>query len=77
MVAHAFSSSAQKEESDGALSLRPACSTKNSRTVRAMMMWDVLLYICCFYWLINKAISANGLTVKSGMKSEQRDRDRE
>ena len=25
------------------------------------LIWDVLLYMCCFYWLMNKAVSANGL----------------
>ena len=25
------------------------------------LMWDVLLYLCCFYWLMNKAVLANGL----------------
>ena len=28
---------------------------------------DVLRYICCFHWLMNKAVSVNGL----GGKSEQ------
>ena len=25
------------------------------------VMWDVLLCICCIYWLINKAVSVNDL----------------
>ena len=25
-------------------------------------MWEVLLYMCCFYWLIRKLLLANGLT---------------
>ncbi len=28
-------------------------------------MWDVLLYMCCFYWLMNKAVLANGLESKA------------
>ena len=24
------------------------------------MMWEVLLYMCSFYWLMNKAVSVNG-----------------
>ena len=28
-------------------------------------MWDVLLYMCSFYWLMNKAVLTNGLTEKS------------
>ena len=25
------------------------------------VIWNVLLYMCCFYWLMNKAVWANGL----------------
>ena len=25
------------------------------------LMWDVLLYVCCFYWLMNKTALNNGL----------------
>ena len=25
------------------------------------LMWVALLYMCCFYWLMNKAVLANGL----------------
>ena len=28
---------------------------------RSILMWDVLLYMCCFYWLIYKPLSASGL----------------
>ena len=27
----------------------------------ATMMWDVFLYMCFFYWLMNDAVQANGL----------------
>ena len=27
----------------------------------AGMMWDVILHMCCFYWIINKAVLVNGL----------------
>ena len=26
-----------------------------------LLIWDVLLHRCCFYWLMNKAVSDNGL----------------
>lgn len=29
------------------------------------VMWDVLLYMSCFYWLINKIFLANGLVKQS------------
>ena len=25
------------------------------------VVWEVLLYMCCFYWLKNKAVLASGL----------------
>ena len=46
------------------------------------LMWDVLLYMCCFYWLMNNChyywIIGQWLSkVKSGRKSEKRFRERE
>ena len=37
------------------------------------MMWDILLYICCFYWLMNKAVLVNGLAEQSQMENPNRD----
>ena len=37
------------------------------------LMWDVLLYMCCFYSLMNKAISANGLVEWSQAGNLNRD----
>ena len=35
-------------------------------------MWDVLLYMSVFYWLMNKAVSANISRVKAGRIFEKR-----
>ena len=41
------------------------------------MVWEVLLYVCCFYWLMSKAVFGQWLNrVKLGGKSKQRWRER-
>ena len=41
-------------------------------------VWKVLLYMCCFYWLINKAAFGQWFNrVKPGRKFKQRWRERE
>ena len=40
------------------------------------MMWDVPLYMCCFYWLMNKTVWANGLAEKSQVGYQNRGRER-
>ena len=37
------------------------------------MVWEVFLYMCCFYWFMNKAVSNQWLSrVKPDGKSKQR-----
>lgn len=33
-----------------------------------ILIWDNFLYMCCFYWIINKAVLANGFSSKSSLK---------
>ena len=40
------------------------------------MMYNVILYVCCSYWLMNKAVLANNLPEKSQGKNLNRDRER-
>ena len=37
------------------------CMTESSKYTVKFVTWDVLLYMCFFYWLMNKVVSANGL----------------
>ena len=35
------------------------------KEIEDMAMLDVLLYMCCFYWLMNKVVLANSLAEQS------------
>ena len=39
-------------------------------------MCDVLQYMCCFYWLMNKAVWINGLAEYSHTGKQIRDREK-
>ena len=40
-------------------------------------MWDVFMYMCCFYWLMNKAVLPNDLAEHSQAGNLNRDIERE
>ena len=36
------------------------------------LVWEVLLYICCFYWLMNKAASGQSISEVSEVRNPKR-----
>lgn len=49
----------------------------NQPNVDGKVMWAVLLYLCCSYWLMNKAVLASGLAEGSQAGNLNRDVDTE
>ena len=46
------------------------CDRWERKKMCMLLMWDVLLYMCCFYWLMNKTVLANGRSYIDLMKKK-------
>ena len=50
-------------------------SSEEAHIPHPSLMWDALLYMCCFYWLMNKAVLVSGLVEKSQAGNQNRDKE--